>query len=396
MPSAVAVVAALAALLAFAPVASATSDPLASGTTTLTVKKGFKKKLNRKKIKLLKWGSGKVKNRNVTLAVTGGSLDPTTGEGTTEQGGGFKFRYRKRTVPITELTIDRTGKAAYAKVANARMKLGFLGKYSYAREGFGVNVNAGKLKLTGKAARRINNKLGMKKQKPLKGGDAMSNAYSETQPKTVAVLPTGNATLNLSAAALKKLAHVGTPPYPEGFSPVEVKLSTIEPTTIVSPGPPPTVAFPIGGGTISPLASAGTIQTVGGLKLVQDLESLGAGVTTLTMKNIWVDMGTNVATVEVAIENPKNPKANLGNLGRSSIADISLAGATVRSDSTAHTVTVENATATLQAVTAATLNSVFIEGLEKDSEGNPTPFAGQEKFAAGDPLGTVSFTAQTQ
>ena len=53
---------------------------------------------------------------------------------------------------------------------------------------------------------------------------------------------------------------------------------------------------------------------------------------------------------------------------------------------------VTGATATLQALTAETLNQVFIEGLEK---ADPS-FVGQEKFAAGDPLGTFSFTAQTQ
>ena len=48
MLSAVAVVAALAALLAFAPFASAASDPIASGTTTVTLNKGFVKKLKNK------------------------------------------------------------------------------------------------------------------------------------------------------------------------------------------------------------------------------------------------------------------------------------------------------------------------------------------------------------
>ena len=275
MLSAVAVVAALAALLAFAPFASATSDPVASGTTTLTLKKGFEKKLDNNDIRVVKWGSGKVKNRNITLGVTGGSLDPLTGEGTTEQGGGFKFKYGKRTVPITELTIDRTGKSAYAKVANARMKIGFLGKYSYAREGFGVNVNAGTLKLTGKAAKRINNKLGMNKQKPIKGGRVISNAYSTTQPKTVAVLAEGNATLVLSPSALKKISQVG-PEFPpaSGEHPFAVKLSPIDPTKVVSLSPV-TAAFPISGGTMGPTAEAGVLETAGGLQLTQNLEALG-------------------------------------------------------------------------------------------------------------------------
>lgn len=368
MLSAVAVVAALAASLALAPLASAASDPLAGGTTTLTVKKGFKKKLNRKKIKLLKWGSGKVKNRNVTLEVTGGSLDPLTGEGTTEQGGGFKFKYRKRTVPVTELTIDRTGKAAYAKVANARMKFGFLGKYSYAREGFGVNVNAGKLKLTGKAARRIDNKLGMKKQKPFKGGDVMSNAYSATQPKTVAVLPGGEATLVTSLPTVAKFVGLG------------VELTPIAPAT-EELALPPLFFFPIGGGTIAPDGMGGIVETLGGVELQQE-PLLGL---TLTMKlnAIWVDLTAKTATVEVDIQS-SNPELapTPGNIGRSSIADLDLAGATIVSDPSSRTVSVSNATASLQEVTALVLNEVF---------------AGKaEVFKGGDPLGTFSFVAHTQ
>ena len=42
------------------------------------------------------------------------------------------------------------------------------------------------------------------------------------------------------------------------------------------------------------------------------------------MTNIWLDLGAKTASVEVIITNPKEPKANLGNLGRASIADIDL------------------------------------------------------------------------
>jgi secreted PhoX family phosphatase len=108
------------------------------------------------------------------------------------------------------------------------------------------------------------------------------------------------------------------------------------------------------------------------------------------MGNIWVDLGAKTASVEVTITNPKTPEANLGNLGRASIADVNLTGATIVSDPTTRTVSVQNASATLQAVTAETLNSVFINPIEKATK-EP-----QAKFAGGDPLGIFSFTAQTE
>jgi hypothetical protein len=164
----------------------------------------------------------------------------------------------------------------------------------------------------------------------------------------------------------------------------------VAPTTVTDPGPPPTVAFPIGGGTIGPTAAAGIVQTAGGLTLTQSLEAVGQGTTVLTMGNIWVDLSAKTATVEVTIQNDKNAELNRGNLGRASIADIQLTGATITSDPATRTVSVQNASATLQAVTAETLNSVFIDPIEKAT------MEPQEKFAAGDPLGVFSFTAQTQ
>jgi hypothetical protein len=414
MLSAVAMVAALAALLAFAPFASATSDPVASGTTSVTLNKGFYKKLKKNKVKVLKVSPGKVKNRKVTLTVAGGSMDPVNGLGNLELSGGFKFKRGKKQVPVKGLVLDTAHSALTGKVANKQMKIAVVSGLTYGRNGFGVNVNVSKMKLTGSAVKQLNKKLGYTKSKkskkssasaskekieksPFKKNQVMGAAYSETQPKTVAVIPTGTAKLVLAPSALKKLKHVGTPPFPEGSSPVEVVLSPVAPTTFDVPTL--TAGFPIGGGTIGPTAQAGTLQTVGGLQLVQNLEPITGkpgDKTTLTMGNIWVDLAAKTASVEVTITNPVTTKANLGNLGRSSIADISLVGATVTSDPAAHTVSVQNASAALQAVTAATLNQVFIEGLEKNEKGEPTPFAGQEKFAAGDPLGLVSFTAQTQ
>jgi hypothetical protein len=410
----VTIVAALVAMLAFAPLASAASDPLSSGTTTLTLNKGFAKKLKNSGVKVLKLSPGKVKGRNVTLPVSGGSLDPITGLGTIEHSGGFKFKAGKKSASVNTLILDTTTSSLTAKVAGKSMKFASVKGAKVARNGFGANVSITSLKLTGKAAKQLNKKLGFTGkakgksnkgkgnkrasasktvQPPFKGNQVLGGSTSETQPKTVVVVPGGNATLALSASALQKLNNVG--PHPPGEpGPFAVKLSPVAPTSVASVGPPPTVAFPISGGTLSPAATSGVLQTQGGLMLVQDLEGAPPpgtrGVTTLVMGNIWVDLGAKTATVEVTITNPKTPEANLGNLGRASIADINLTGATITSDPVTRTVSVQNASATLQAVTAETLNSVFITPIEKATM---TP---QEKFAGGDPLGIFSFTAQTQ
>lgn len=385
--------AALFALLAFAPFASAAADPVASGSTAVTLNSGFTKYLKTFGITTSKISPAKLKGNKATFTVTGGELDPTTGLGTVNLGGGLKFKAGKKSAPVKGLVLDTTKKSLTGKVGGKKVKVATVAGFSFVRNGFGVNLTVKKLKLTGSAASALNKKLGYAKgkPKPFIGGKLIAKATAETQPATLAVLPANNATLALSPLAAKKLAHVGTPPFPEGTSPVAVKLEPVAPTTQSGLD----LGFPIGGGTIAPAANAGTVQTLGGLKLIQNLEPVSTvpgDVTTLTMGNIWVDLATKQASVEVTIENPKTPAANLGNLGRASIADINLAGATIISDPATRTISVTNASATLQAVTTETLNQVFIEGLEKASP----LFAGQEKFAVGDPLGIFSFTVQTQ
>lgn len=381
MLSAVALVAALAALLALAPFASAASDPLASGTTTLTLNKNLFKKLKKSGVKLIKVSPATLKVRTLALPVLGGSLDPTNGQGTVEQSGGIKFKHGKKSAVVKAIVVETTTNSINANVAGKKMKLASLSGVSSARNGFGANVTIGSSKLTGKAAKQLNKKLGFTgkqaKKAPFKGGKGLGSALAETQPKTVTVLPGNTATLVTSIPTDTKLAKI------------LVGIETVAPTVETTPAPP-TFAFPISGGTIAPNASSGIVQTSGGLKLHQVFVPTEVE-TTMTLNAIFIDLGAKTATVEVTVESKGiDPKLNLGPLGRSSIANISLTGATIKSNPSTRTVSVENATATLQAVTAETLNSVFV-----------TPFEAitslpAEHFAEGDPLGTFSFTAQTQ
>jgi Htaa len=365
--------AALIALIAFAPFASATSDPVASGTTTLTLNKGFFKKLKKNGVKVLKVSPGTVKNRTVTLPVGSGStLDPTTGLGTINQSGGIKFKAGKKSVALKSLVLDTTKSSLSGKVGNKSMKIASVAGLSFSRDGFGTIVSIGKLKLTGKAAKQLNKKLGFSGKSGkasssassavFKANQVMGSSSSATQPTTLAVLATDSAKLNANIGTIGKFVSKGVPAV-GGITP-------IAPATAVAA--PPSFTFPITGGTISPTATSGTLQTSGGVKIAKP-----AGATT-TLNNIYIDLAAKTATVEIDIE-PAPPFP--GVLGRSSIADIDLTGATIASDPAARTVTVTNATAKLQAVTAATLNTVYPGGID---------------FVTGDSLGTFSFTAHTQ
>lgn len=423
MLSAVAVVAALAAVLVLAPVASATPDPVAGGTTTVTLNKGFSKRLKKYGIKLLKVSPGKVKGNKVTLPVSGGSMDPTNGLGSLELSGGMKFKAGKKTASVNTLVLETAKSSLTGKVAGKKMKLAGISGLSFARNGFGVNVNLAKLKLTGKAAKQLNKKLGFTGQKkskgkgkakgnkraaaskaaqpPFKGNQVLGGSASETQPKTVTLLPSGNVNLATNPTTIKKLAEA------------EVEIEKVGGTTEPSSTPSPTYAFPISGGSISPAADGGTVLTSGGLKLNQILPTgpTSALETRITLGNFSFDFAAKTVLVEVIAESNASKDLNLGNLGRSSVADISLTGAAVTSDPTTRTVTVQNASATLQPVAAEVLNgfSLIYEGYLTAVLQGPPFFLTEEEakavaaeemkeahIVAGDPLGTISFTAQTQ
>jgi hypothetical protein len=379
--------AALFALLAFAPLASAASNPVGSGSTTVTLGGPFKKALKKKGVTILKVAPAKIKGSKVTLTVTGGTLDSATGAGTLTLGGGLKFKAGKKNAVVKALSLDTSKKVLNGKIGAKKYKIATVTGLKTTANGFGVNMTAKSLKLTGPTAGKLNALLGLKgKNKAFKANQVVGSAKGEAQPSTVAIKQAGSATLALSPIAAEKLGGVGSPPFPKGASPFAVSLAPVEPTTQSGLD----IGFPIGAeGTISPTGTAGTLKTLGGVKLTQNLEPT-AGITTLTMGNIWVDLGTKQASVEVTITNPKTAAANLGNLGRVSIADVNLAGATFTSDPTTHTISITNAAATLQAVTAETLNQVFVNSIEKETM---TP---QNKFAAGDPLGTFSFSVQTE
>lgn len=372
--------AALLALLTFAPFASAASDPVAGGTTTVTLNQGFVKSLKNQGVTIQKIAPAKLKGKKATFTVSGGEADPTTGVANLTLGGGLKFKAGKKTAPVKGLVLNTAKKSLTGKVAGKKVKLASLAGSSFVRNGFGVNLTMKKLKLTGAAASQLNKKLGYTAQpKPFKGNRLMGSALSETQPATVTVLPSGNVTFTGNAPTLAKLAKV------------QVKINPIAPTTAVSPV---LFNFPIAGGTVSPAGTAGVVQSAGGLTLVQELEAEPGKklITTITLGAFFVDLSAKTATVEVVAQSNASSKLNLGSLGRSSIVDLTVTGVTA--DPATRTVSV-NAGATLQVISAEVLNG-FVE-VYKAAEPSPLiPDVAPESLSAGELLGSFSFTAQTQ
>ena len=400
------------AMLAFAPFASAAPDPVESGKTTVTFNNKWTKYLKTFGIKIQKVAPAKVGWKKGSFNVTGGEMDPTNGLGTLTLAGGFKFKAGKKTAVVKGLVLDTGRSVLTGKVGGKKVKIAKLAGLSYSRNGFGVNVNLKKLKLLNAGATQLNKKLGFAKgkPKPFLKNKLIAKSASTDQPSTVTLLPANNLVYDGDATLLGKLSNV------------ETKVETIDPTTASGTS----YSSPITGGTISPTASAGTIMSSGGLKLVQQLTK--GPSTTITLGSFYVDLSAKTVTVEVIAESDAEVEGkkplNLGNLGRSSVADLTLEGATVVADPTNRTVLVQNAKGTLQPVSAEVLNgfvSVYkgyaetvtyltqkgkaeLEGkseAEADAIGKAAAKIAGEKVAeneikSGDTLGTFSFMAQAQ
>jgi hypothetical protein len=352
--------AALVAMLAIAPLASAAPDPVKSGTTTLTINSGFSKKAKKAGVKIAAVKPSKIKGSKASFAITGGEIEPSTGSGSLNHSGGLKIKWGKKSVVLKSLTVSTKTKSVSAKVGGKTVKIGSLAGTSSARLGFGASVSAKKVKLTSAGAKALNNKLtpAPKKTKVKKNGKTivktvktkpffkanmvLGASVSEVEPETVAVAPTGS------------MVFTGDPTLLTKLNDVETKLELIPPTTAAGN----VFTSPLSGGTISPLGTSGTVNSTGGIRMSQTLPTgpTTAITTKITLGSIGVDLSAKTATVEVIGESNAESEGkkplNLGNLGRSSIADLAI------------TASPSPATRTLSVNSAATIQPVAAEVLE--------------------------------
>ncbi|MFT3863978.1 MAG: hypothetical protein QM729_06875 [Solirubrobacterales bacterium] len=327
----------------------------------------------------------KLKGSKATFKVTGGEIAAATGKGTITQGGGLKVKAGKKSVTLKSFSLNTKTKSLSAKVGGKTVKLATLAGVSNSRLGFGNSIAAKKLKLTSAGAKALNKALVPKGSKAIfKANTVLGGSTTKVEPETDNVLATGDMTFAGNETLLGKLGKAG------------VSIELISPTTETAGL---TFASPLSGGTISPLGTSGTVNSSGGLKLTQKLtleaQSHPEANTTITLGSIGVDLAAKTASVEVIGEStfvdPTNTKEekkplNLGNLGRSSIADLTITSSTP--DSATRTVAV-NATGTIQAVAAEVLNGfVLVHEIKKVEELTPEEAekAYIEAALAGEPI----------
>jgi hypothetical protein len=342
------------ALLLIAPAAQAAYDPIGSGTTKLVLDERFASFLEQSKVTLSAKAPAKRRGTSISLPISSGNLDPTTGEGEVGQEGTLILQSAKGKVPLRELTVKTKRSPLIAKVGGSQLKLATSSKLSSKREGFATSFQARALRLSAKLATRLNKKL--RPKLPFQEGQPLGTLTAKAQPRLVTILEANEATLLFDAAFLSKLES--------RF----VSLNPIFPAERNGPA----FTFPIArGGAIAPDGSAGTLRSAGAVELLQ----LGAGQ--VFWKELWLDLAARIDSAEVDVEpTPAFP----GKLGRVGVFD--LGAAVVSSDPRARTISVSGAPLALQAQSAATLNEAFAQG--------------QAVFVAGEAVGGLSFGAVGQ
>jgi hypothetical protein len=363
-----------AALLITASAALGAADPLKGGSTTLgPLKLPAKVKVSAK-------GGATKSGKTVTLPITGGTLDPTNGSGPVQDGGTIQLKKGKNKVKLTKIvttfgsggsiTATLSGKA---KKSAKSTKLATISGGTVGRAGFGGTVTDAVAKLTKKGAKALNNALGIT-HGGFKGGK-LGTISTTTVPSTVTVK---SATSSTTEDITGLPACVG----PATCTTFAGKLAEDGITTTPSNGTTlvgPVLTFPPQtGGTIAPDCTAGTLTGS------QGVLTLSRGPASITQANPNDDFTSKGVSFDVTV-------SGLGSLGRASATN--LIATSCAADATSHTITV-TATQTLQGTAALLVNQVF--GLNGSNCPSGTGPPQNCPLAGGDPVGTTSYTINTQ
>ncbi len=335
--------------------AEASYDPVAGGTTKLTLDRGFARLLAANGVTVSVKSGARRQGPSLLLPVAGGSLDPEAERGEIQNGGTVLFKRGRRRVVVRRIEVKTKREPLVAKVGGSQLKVASAGRRVFERSGFGSLIAAGPLRLTTKFATRLDKKLRLRGV--FEAGQRLGNLRTEAQPGTLAVLPVGRATLV---------------PDPEFLAKLDSLFVSLNPIAPAERGAGPVYTVPlIPLGIISPDAAAGVVRTGGALELLQ----LGSGQ--IFWRELWLDLGGHQLLAEVDLQpSPTLP----GRIGQVAIA--SLAVGSVATDPAARAVTLAGVPLALTVAGADQLNLAF--------------GGGEARFQPGEVLGSFTFTASTQ
>jgi hypothetical protein len=337
--------------------ARADYDPIGSGQTKITFDKAFLKGLEANGVKLSAVAPAKLAGGVLTVPAVGGKFDPVAAMGTVEGEGSLVLSAGGRKVPIKSLKLRTTQEHApfTAKVGGSQLKIATAKTIAVGRSGFSDTTSVSGLALSQTLATRLGKKLALRSF--FKAGLPLGKAATVAVPSTTSILEKGTATLTLDPGLVAKLTSLFVAVNP--ISPAEHQG--------------PVFTLPIFGGDLATADPGGRLELNGAIEFLQ----LGGGQ--VFWREPWLDLDAAALNGEVDVE-PSPPFG--GKVGR-----LSLGPATPTAyESNASSRTIAGALSlTLDPSMATTFDEAFAA---------PQGKAGV--FASGEPLGTVSFSAQGQ
>jgi hypothetical protein len=332
----------------------------------------------------------KLKPGSITLAITGGAIDPVDGSGTAQVSGGFNARRGKgkAKVKIVSLTLGPNGGqgSIVVKVGKDFVNgFGTLSGGTVTRDGWGARIENVSATIASRGARALNRAFSGKKRKGgkksgsggVKAGQPLGRIVSmTTDPLSVEVVPgTGQMELvtNLGGAFAAKLPqHCISLLGVTAIAPAMMELLPVGGFT-----------FPVAGGSAAPDFSAGELITAGGQTLTKD-----NGLGTPGGCSNGPPVGTHLLSTDIGVAFGQNILSAIATLPsgtvlpRAPLATIDFSTGSRSIDPTTKSLTVTGATVSLASLAAPLLNQNF-----PTESGNPA-----DDFAAGDVIGTISIT----
>jgi hypothetical protein len=341
----------------------------------------------------------KLKPASLSLAISGGAIDPADGSGTAQVSGAFKVKRGKgkAKVKIVSFTLAPNGGqgSIVAKVGKDFVNgFGKLSGGTVTRDGWGAKIENVSASIANRGARALNRALSGKKRKAahksaggrVKAGQPLGRILSMTTiPQSVQVVPgTGEMVLHTDpmSALVTKLPQHCIDPLPSG-SPAGV--TPIAPAT-TSGLLGTDYHFPVSSGSVAPDFSAGEVITDGGQALTKNHSVNPLNPTACDSAQPPVGSQLLSKALSMAFDqNALRAVATLPSgttLPRAPLATIDFSTATRSVDPNTKAVTVTGATVTLASLAAPLLNQNFPTESGKSAD----------DFAGGDSIGTVDLT----
>ncbi len=324
--------------LTLAASAEARYDPIASGSTKLIFARSFEALMKENGVKVRATGGARIRAGVATFPISGGKLEPVSVVGSVEHEGALVFQAGGHSLPLKSLTLKTTRRSSPlgAKFGGGQLKLASSSKLTSIRSGFGVASKVAQIRLSTKAATRLDKKLGLR------------GVFEEGQLL-------GSSTTDALPAKLSALFVAVNPVFPAEHLETPFTLRVTD-------------------GQIAPDASSGTLETAGALELIQQdggqaffrelAPELGLG-------------GTRSEYQFIALPTSPEPVVTGPLLG--------LGTGTVVSEPKSRTISLAGAPLPLSDATAQALNETFAK-----------PQGKANVFQTGEALGTLSFVVQAE